>query len=252
MIRAVIVDDEPLIREFLRSKLEPIADLTVVAEAGDGVDAIEKIRASSPDVVFLDVQMPGCDGFAVIEQLGAAMMPLVVFVTAYDEYAIQAFEVHAVDYLLKPFDADRVSRAVDQVRTRLAARDGARLSERLEKVLAALGGDRDRSQTLPVRIGERIELLRIADIDWVEAESNYVTIHAGQRKLVIRETLGSLERKLDPRTFARVHRSHVVNLTRVKQLHPLFHGEYELVLHDGTRISSGRTYNHVVQRLTRG
>jgi two-component system LytT family response regulator len=179
-------------------------------------------------------------------------MPLVVFVTAYDEYAIQAFEVHAVDYLLKPFDADRVAAALDKVRVRLAAREGSRLAERFEQVLASLGAGRDRPTAIPVRIGERIELVRMADIDWVEAESNYVTIHAGPRELVIRETLGSLERKLDPKTFARVHRSHIVNLSRVTQLHPRLHGEYELVLADGTRIGTGRTYTHVVQRLTRG
>ena len=252
MIRALIADDEPLIREFLRGRLEAIGDVCVVAEAGDGAEAIEQIRAHAPDVVFLDIQMPGCDGFGVIRDVGTAKMPLVVFVTAYDDYAIQAFEVHAVDYLLKPFDQDRVRTAVDRVRERLAAREGAQLAERLEKVLAALGGDRDRRHTLPVRIGERIDLLRIADIDWVQAESNYVTIHAGPRELVIRETLGSLERKLDPKTFARVHRSYIVNVTRVKQLHPLFHGEYELVLQDGTRIGTGRTYTHVVQRLVRG
>jgi len=252
MIRAVVADDEPLIRDFLKARLEAAGDVAVVAECVDGDDAIDAIRSREPDVVFLDIQMPGRDGFGVIEAVGPAKMPLVVFVTAYDEYAIQAFEVHALDYLLKPFDADRVARAVERVRTTLADRDRTQLADRLERVLAAVGGDRERPHSLPVRIGERIELVRVADIDWVQAESNYVTLHAGPRALVIRETLGSLERKLDPRAFARVHRSYLVNLSRVKHLHPLFHGEYELVLTDGTRISTGRTYTHVVQRLARG
>ena len=253
MIRAILADDEPLIREFLRANLAREPDVRVVGECGDGDETVDAIRSRPADVVFLDVQMPGCDGFEVIRAVGAAQMPLVVFVTAFDDYAIQAFEVHAIDYRLKPFDEDRVARAVEQVRVRLVERNRGQLAERLEQMLQMqAAGKAGGARRIPVRCGQRIELLDAADIDWIEAESNYVTIHVGKRTHVIRETLGAVERRLDPTVFARVHRSYVVNLSRVTQLHPLFHGEYELVLSDGTRISTGRSYTHVVQRLLKG
>ena len=252
MIRALIADDEPLIRNFLRARLEALADVRIVAECCDGTEAIHAIRAHAPDVVFLDVQMPGCDGFGVIETIGVSNMPLVVFVTAFDEYAVQAFEVHALDYLLKPFDAERVAAALERVRARLASKEDVRIAETLEKLLAVVGRDRQRPRAIPVRVADRIELVPVADVDWVEAEGNYATIHAGARALVIRETLVSLERRLDPQIFGRVHRSYIVNLSRVKQMEPLFHGEYELVLADGTRIPTGRSYTAIVQRLAHG
>ena len=252
MIRAIIADDEPLIREFLRANLAKERDVRIVAECGDGDEAIEAIRLHPADVVFLDVQMPGCDGFSVIGAVGADRMPLVVFVTAFDEYAIQAFEVHAFDYLLKPFDADRIAAAIARVRDRLDERTRGQLAHRLEQLLAS-GPTRGLSypQRIPVRNGPHIDMITVADIDWIEAESNYVTVHAGKRSHVMRETLSAIERRLDPTRFVRVHRSFLVNVSRIARLNPLFHGEYQLVLADGTRIASGRTYSHVIRKLIR-
>ena len=249
MIKTVIADDEPLVRAFLRSNLELAPDVRVVAACADGDEAVAAIHVHAPDVAFLDVQMPGYDGFEVIEAIGPSQMPLVVFVTAFDEYAIRAFEVHAIDYLLKPFSGERVLRAVERVRVRLAERARAHQADHLEKVVQAIRAGRQRTPTLPVRVGDGIELVRVSEIDRVEADSNYVVVHAGARALVMRETLGAIERKLDSTLFVRVHRSHLVNATRVRQLRYLFHGEYELTLTDGSRIGTGRTYSHAVQRL---
>ncbi len=251
MIRALIVDDEPLIRQALRSNLVSEPDVQVAGECGDGDAAIAAIRSLNPDVVFLDVQMPGTDGFGVVEGIGPAHMPLVVFVTAYDEYAVRAFEVHAVDYLLKPFDAERVQRAVAQVRLRLREKGTGDFARRLENVLAIVERQTQWPERLPVRSGQKIELVAVNEIEWVEAESNYVLIHTRGRTHILRETLGSFEKRLNPAKFARIHRSYVVNVSRIKELRPLFHGEYEIVLADGARISSGRTYADVLQRLLR-
>jgi two-component system LytT family response regulator len=249
MIRVLLVDDEVLIRNALRAKLAGEPDIAVIGECGNADETVQAIASLRPDVVFLDVQMPGQTGFAVLEEIGVDKMPLVVFVTAYDEYAVRAFEVHALDYILKPFDRERVQKALERVRIRMRERERGDLATRLEQLLAERAGQRQWPDRIPVRSGTKIELVRAADIDWVEAESNYVVIHAKGRTHVLRETLTSFQQTLDPNVFARIHRSYVVNLSRVRQLRPMFHGEYEVELSDGTRISSGRTYQDAMRRL---
>jgi two-component system LytT family response regulator len=210
---------------------------------------VESIRDLKPDLVFLDVQMPELDGFGVIAEIGPANMPPVVFVTAYDEYAVQAFDVNAFDYLLKPFDDERFSRSLTRVKERLSRpqTDGD-LIERLTNLVQAQAKSKSNDR-IAIRNSERITLLQTDEIDWIEAADNYVEIHAGKHVHLMRETLSNLEQRLQPFRFLRIHRSRLVNADRIKELHPLFHGEYELVLSDGTRLTSSRHYREVLQAL---
>jgi two-component system, LytTR family, response regulator len=239
-IRAVIVDDEPLARGRLRRLLAAHADVDVVAECGDGRAAVAAVRAGAPDVLFLDVQMPEVDGFAVLAELGDAA-PAVVFVTAYDRHAVRAFDAEAIDYLVKPFDAARLARALDRVRRR-----GDDLRPRLAALLAALPASVSASR-LPVRIGERIELVDVDDIDYLAADGNYVAVHVRGKAHLVRDTLSAMAARLDPRRFVRVHRSRIVRVERVRAIEPLFHGEYRLTLHDGTHLTTARSYREQVR-----
>jgi two-component system LytT family response regulator len=246
-LRALIVDDEALIRLGIRRALEALPDVAVSGECASGLEAIAAIAEAPPDVVVLDVQMPGCSGLDVVRHIGPARMPAVIFLTAYDEYAVQAFEVNAVDYLLKPFEPERLAEAVDRVRVRLRSRQGDALAERLEAVLSSRRpAPVDR---LVVRDGERYELVPVDAVDWVEAANNHVQLHCGARRHLLAETLTSLERRLDQRRFLRVHRSRMVNASRVVAVHVLMGGAYELELRDGTRLTSGRQYRDVVRAL---
>ena len=249
MIKVLIVDDEPIIRRGLRSHLSRRDQYEVVGECCNGRRAIDDIRETKPDLVFLDVQMPEVDGFGVIREVGPAAMPAVVFVTAFDEYAVRAFDVNALDYLLKPFDEERFLRCLTRVEQRLAEPDK---EESLVEKLASLVAEQARPRTadrLAIRNSDRITLLQTEEIDWIEAADNYVEIHVGKQVHLMRETLSNLELRLQPFRFLRIHRSRLVNADRIKELHPLFHGEYELVLSDGTHLTSSRHYRDVLQRL---
>jgi two-component system LytT family response regulator len=249
MIKVLIVDDEPIIRRGLRNHLSRREQYEVVGECCNGRKAIEDIRESKPDLVFLDVQMPEVDGFGVIREVGPEAMPAVVFVTAYDEYAVRAFDVNALDYLLKPFDEDRFSRCLTRVEQHLSEPGK---EESLVERLASLVAEQSKPRTadrLAIRNSDRITLLQTEEIDWIEAADNYVEIHVGKQVHLMRETLSNLEQRLQPFRFLRIHRSRLVNADRIKELHPLFHGEYELVLSDGTRLTSSRHYRDVLQRL---
>lgn len=248
-LRVLIADDEPLIRLGIRRALSDMPGVEVSAECGSGDDAIEAIGASDPDLVLLDVQMPGCTGLDVVRRIGPARMPPVVFVTAFDEYAVQAFEVNAVDYVLKPFDADRLRHAVERARSRIEADGNGALAERLKALLAAR--DERPPDRLVVRNGERFELVPVEAIDWIESANNYVQLHCGQKRHLLGETLTSLEHRLDPRRFLRIHRSRMVNLSRIVAIHVLMGGAYEIELRDGTRLTSGRQYREAVQQLIR-
>jgi len=249
MIRVLIVDDEPIIRRGLCNHLAGRDNYEVIAECCNGRSAIEKIEELKPDLVFLDVQMPEVDGFGVIREIGAENMPAVVFITAYDEYAVQAFDVNALDYLLKPFDEDRLLRSLARVEQRLAEpRDEAALVHRLASLVAGQVKPRI-ADRLAIRNSDRITLLQTEEIDWIEAADNYVEIHVGKQVHLMRETLSNLEQRLQPHRFLRIHRSRLVNADRIKEMHPLFHGEYELVLHDGTHLTSSRHYREVLQSL---
>ena len=249
MIKVLIVDDEPIIRRGLRNQLNRLNRYEVVGECCNGRTAIETIRQAKPDLVFLDVQMPEVDGFGVIREVGPEAMPAVVFVTAYDEYAVRAFDVNALDYLLKPFDEERFSRCLTRVEQRLS--DPQKEQSLVEK-LASLVGEQSKSRAadrLAIRNSDRITLLQTEEIDWIEAADNYVEIHVGKHVHLMRETLSNLEQRLQPFRFLRIHRSRLVNADRIKELHPLFHGEYELLLTDGTRLTSSRHYRDVLQSL---
>ena len=262
-LRALIVDDEPLIRLGVRRALEAMADVEILGERGDVGDAVEAIGGLAPDLVILDVQMPGGTGLDVVRQLGPARMPAVIFVTAFDAYAVQAFEVNAVDYVLKPFDPERLQQAVERARTRMRGHAGDGLAGRLEALLATHEAGRparplrddgdavDPPDRLVVRSGERFDLVPVEAIDWIEAADNYVELHCGAQRHLLGETLTSLERRLDGRRFLRVHRSRIVNRDRIVAVHVLVGGTYELELRDGTRLTSGRQYRDAVQHLIR-
>ena len=237
-LRVLIVDDEPLARRRVRGLLAGARDVEVVGECAGGRAAVAAIREAAPDVVFLDVQMPELDGFGVLAEVGAARAPAVVFVTAHDEHALRAFEVHALDYLLKPFRRERFEEALR--RARAAAARGAP-----DARLAALLEDRERArrraERLLVRDGGRVTFVRVASIDWLEAAGNYVKLHAGGAEHLVRETLTALEARLDPERFARIHRSLIVNLDRVAEVLP-GRNDGVVVLAGGTRLPLSRSY----------
>ncbi len=240
-VRALIVDDEPPAREILRRLLAADSEVELLGECGDGAEAVEAIRRLRPDVVFLDVQMPGMDGFGVLDELAAGELPLVVFVTAYDAYALRAFEVHALDYLLKPFDDERFDDALVRIKRTLHRREVDAVSRRLVALLEERGGAATSPpQRLMVRSGGRVVYLRPEEIDWIEAADYYVRLHVGGSRHLLRDSLSALEERLDPRRFARVHRSAIVNLERVRELHPGVGGSAVLVLDDGTRLPLSR------------
>ena len=248
-IRTLIVDDEPLARRGLRAQLAEAKGFEIIAECGNGRDAVAAIEEHRPDLVFLDVQMPELDGFGVLETVGTKHMPPVIFVTAYDKFALRAFEVHALDYLLKPFDSERFTKALERARAQVERRDISDLSRRLQTLIDDLKTTRKYAERLVIKSAGRIFFLSVDEIDWIEAADNYVRLHAGRDAHLLRETMNSLESKLDPAQFLRVHRSTIINVRRIKELHPLFRGEYEIVLTDGTRLSSGRGYRAQVQEL---
>ncbi|MEJ7810692.1 MAG: LytTR family DNA-binding domain-containing protein [Gemmatimonadaceae bacterium] len=251
-MRVLIVDDEAPARRKLRRFLAAESDTDVVSEAADGREAVEAIRAERPDLVFLDIQMPGLDGFGVIGEIGVREMPTVVFVTAYDEHALRAFEVHALDYLLKPVAPDRFRTVLERARARvhvgqkepgeLAARV-TQLAQLVEQLRESVPGAAPRYlQRLLVEAGEKAILLSVERIDWVEAARNYVRLHAGRDSYTVRGAIGAFHARLDPSQFLRVNRSQIVRLDAVKELHPWFHGEYLVVLHDGTRLTWSRRF----------
>ncbi len=259
-IRTLIVDDEPLARQSIRLLLKADAEIEVVGEAGSGAEAVKAIRNHSPDLVFLDIQMPEMDGFGVLENIEVERMPVIVFVTAYDRYALKAFEVHALDYLLKPFSDARFDKALRQAKEQIGQRKIGDLSRRLLALLEDRDAKRPNQPHTPprpahyltrlmVKSASRVYFLKADEIDWIEAADYYVKLHIGRKNHLLRETMVELESKLDPEKFIRIHRSSIVNLDRVKEMHPLFGGEYALVLHDGTKLKLSRSRRELLQRL---
>ena len=241
-IKAVIADDEPLARERIRTLLASEQDIEVVAEAANGVEAVQLVREHHPDLLFLDVQMPGLDGFGAIEQLAGEALPSVVFVTAYDEYALQAFEVHALDYLLKPFNRTRFQKTLRRAREHVLGRANGDLSKKLVSLLESLRGNRLHLDRIVIRNAGRVTFLPTNEIDWIEAAGNYVKIYSGKEQHILRETLKNLEARLDPAVFVRVHRSTILNVERIRELQPLFHGDCIAILRDGTRVTCSRSF----------
>jgi len=235
------VDDERLARDKLRRFLAEAEGFRVVGEAANGAGAVALISRERPDVVFLDVQMPGMDGFAVLEELPDESLPAVVFVTAHDEYAIRAFEVEAIDYLLKPFDRARLRQTLLRVRRQLR-RDSGEIAEKIRRLLAAGAGERRPLRRIAIRSGGRIQSLPVESVFWFEAADNYLKIHAGKSVHLIRERLSELERRLDPEAFIRIHRGAIVRIESILAVESLFHGDYEAVLRSGERLPVGRRY----------
>jgi two-component system LytT family response regulator len=245
----LIVDDEPLARERLRRLIEAESDLEVTGECGDGASAVAAIRSTAPDLVFLDVQMPELDGFAVLKKAGLEKLPAVIFVTAYDQFALKAFEVHAVDYLLKPISAARLKQALQRARSHIEQRQTTDLSRRLTALLADVGAGARALERLAVRSSGKVVFIKVEDIDWVEAADNYVSLHVGSESLLHRETMSSLESMLPASKFMRISRSTIVNVDRIKELQPLFHGEYAVILRNGTRLTLSRSYRDKLAQL---
>lgn len=250
-LRVLLVDDEPLSRQLLRELLCAEPDVQVAGECGDGLQAVQAIRADRPDVVFLDVQMPGMDGFAVVQAVGPEHMPAVVFATAYDQYALRAFDASALDYLLKPFEEERVRRAVARVRERLGGHGAgsAALVQQLSSLLGRLPPERRTLRRVVVQDGDRAYFVPVEQIDWIQAEGKHVRLHCGARSHLARESIGALERRLDPEHFLRVHRSSIVRIDRVQEVHPWFKGDFLLTLPGGARVTTGGSYREGVRAL---
>ena len=246
-IKVLVADDEPLARERLSGLLSQESDIEMVGQARDGEEAVTAIHDDSPDLVFLDVQMPQMNGFDVIEAVGSDKMPLVIFVTAYDQHALKAFQVRALDYLLKPFDRERFTDALQRARKQLERDETGDLGRRLLALVKDLRRDQPRSDRLVVKSGGRLFFLRTDEIDWVEAAGNYVRLHVGPASHLLRETMNAIEGRLDPEKFFRIHRSRIVNMERIQELQPWLNGEYAVLLRTGTRLTLSRGYREKLQ-----
>ena len=247
-IRTLIVDDESLARDRLRQLLQNEPEIEIIGECADGHEAVAAIQKTPPDLLFLDIQMPELDGFGVLAALGTGPMPVIVFVTAFDRFAVKAFEVHAVDYLLKPFDRERFQKALRRAIEQVKNRDAAALQQRQSSVLAELPPSKI-TDRVAVKSGGHVVWVKLEEIDWIGSADNYAELHVGAKSHLLRETLGALETRLPPEKFVRISRSAIVNAHRIKELHRLFYGGCELVLLDGTRLTLSRRYRDKLQQL---
>lgn len=246
-IKTLVVDDEPLARERLAGLLASQPDIEIVAQCRDGEEAVTAVIDHAPDLVFLDVQMPQMNGFEVIEAVGGDRMPPVIFVTAYDQHALRAFEVRALDYLLKPFDRERFNEALQRARRQIERAETGDLGRRLLALVKDLRRDQPRAERLVVKSGGRLFFLRTDEIDWVEAAGNYVRVHVGTTSHLMRETMTAIEGRLDPEKFFRIHRCRIVNMERIQELQPWLNGEYAVLLRTGTRLTLSRGYREKLQ-----
>ena len=247
-IRALIIDDERLARRTILRLLAKHVEVEVIGECGDGECAVEAIRNKKPELVFLDIQMPEMDGFEVVNTVGADKMPVTVFVTAYDEYALRAFDANAIDYLLKPVSRERFERALARAERRIANIDHHQL-QRLFSSLQQLANEQQRPERLAVPKGERVVLVRVKDIDWIEARGNYVRLHVGANEFDFRRTLTEIERQLNPAVFLRIHRSAIVNIEKIKEIQAWFHGYHRVVLVTGEELRMSRYQHEIARKL---
>jgi two-component system, LytTR family, response regulator len=248
-LRLLIADDEPLIRLGLRSGLSKIGGVEVIGECASSEETIDAIRSNGPDAIFLDIQMPGCSGLDLIERVTLEHMPMVVFVTAFDEYAVKAFELHAIDYLLKPFNREKLERSVERIRERLEDRSHRDLASRLKAILD------QRSEKYPDRItvrnGNRCDFVAVNSIDWIESANNYVQLHCGERSHLLAETMTGLGNKLDSRVFVRIHRCRIVNIHRIVTISNLGDETFKIELRNGAQLTSGRQFKNAIHSLLR-
>jgi len=265
-IRVILVDDEPLALRGLKLRLQEFPEIEVVAECANGREAIKEIRAKAPELVFLDIQMPGVDGFGVVRNMIGAPAPLFVFVTAYDKFAIEAFEANALDYIVKPVEEERLKDAIHRARKAIKSKAAASRETQLVELLASLSDDdRDKikeliddpdwtdkqryTERLSFKDGSKVVVLAADDVEWIDAAGDYMCIHANGKTHIIRETMKALQQRLDPSRFQRIHRSAIVNISKVKELHPHSNGEYFLVLDNGAELKLSRSYKDVVARF---
>ena len=245
---ALIADDEPLARRNLRLLLEKDPQIEILEECRNGREAVKAINALSPDLIFLDIQMPEMDGFEALARVGPEHIQAIIFVTAFDQYALKAFDVHALDYLLKPFDDERFAHALERAKSQIEAREIDRLSKRLLALLEERDSERKRPRQetnyltrVMIKVSGRVTLLKVDEIDFIEADGNYAKLHVGRKAHLLREKMHDLEGRLDPAKFVRIHRSVIVNLDRIKEMHPHFNGDYIVVLDDGRKLRLSRT-----------
>jgi two-component system LytT family response regulator len=253
-ISALIVDDEPLGRESVRELVAAEKDIQVVGECADGLEAIEQIHLKNPDLVFLDIQMPELNGFDVLTHLDREKLPAIVFVTAYDEFAVKAFEVRALDYLLKPIDPDRFSAAIERARESIAAKDpaaGRLLRRQIGQLLNDVSGSRAYREIVAVRTFKKISIVRVNDINWIQAQGDYLYLHSGGKRHLLHESLASLEKQLDPSKFIRIHRSIIVNLDRIGEIVRSAEGDYIAILPNDVKLPIGRLYRPKLLSLLR-
>lgn len=248
-LQTLIVDDEPLARERIRTLLADEPDVEIIGECANGRAAAAAIQKLKPDLLFLDVQMPELDGFGVLDQIAAAKMPTIIFVTAYDQYALRAFEVHALDYLLKPFDRERFQKALQRARLQIQQAKNGEINTRVLALLEDLRAEKKWLERLVIKSGGRIFFLKVEEIDWIEAAGNYVRLHVERETHLLRETIKNLESQLDPKKFLRINRSTLVRLDRIKELQPWFNGEHAIILQDGVQLTSSRGYREKLDEL---
>ena len=248
-IRTLIVDDEAVSRDTLRGLLEKESDIEIVGISPNGKEAIEAINRLTPELVFLDVQMPEVDGFDVVSEITPARMPVIIFVTANENFALKAFDVHALDYLMKPCQPGRLQVALNRARKTIESNQGGELQQKLTALLDDLKSSPQQPGRLAVKSGGRIIFLAMADIDWIEAADNYVKLHIGTESHFLRDTMNALEDRLPANRFVRISRSTIVNIERIKELHPMFHGEYTVVLRNGARLTLSRGYRDKLHQI---
>ena len=251
-LRTLIVDDELLSRKKIRAFLQEHPEFQLVGECADGEQALAGIKAHKPDLIFLDVQMPGRNGFEVLEDLDEECVPAIIFVTAFDKYAVRAFEVRALDYLLKPFNKARFAEALNRFHERGARLSGAERKEELKALLREIQRESRESERIAVKCGSRTIFLRKGSIEWVEAQGDYAKLHSGKECHLLRETMTALSDRLDPDRFVRIHRSRIVNLDYIREIRPLWGGDYTVLMRDGTELTMSRTYRANLQSALYG
>jgi two-component system LytT family response regulator len=250
-IRALIADDEPLAREWIRNGLTSDPEIEVVGECADGLETVAAIEHHQPDVVLLDIEMPGLNGFGILEKARTEHSPAIIFITAYDQYALKAFDARAVDYLMKPFSRERLHEAVARAKTHRERNSSEELRTALVSLVREVQKDRSYPEWLLLKENGRSFFVHVPDIDWIESSRNNVLLHVGKQKHVCHETTGGIEGKLDPRRFLRIHRSAIVNIERIQELHPWFNGDYTVLLRDGTRLTMSSTYRERLKEFRR-
>jgi two-component system LytT family response regulator len=248
-IRTVIADDQLMACEMLRRLLKDEEDIEIIATPSDGAEAVDIINRLQPDLVFLDIKMPGLDGFDVIKHLHCPRLPAIIFVTGNEDFATKAFEVHALDYLVKPCDPERFQTALHRARSQIRRQQTSDLTQKLNALLADLQIRSKPAERIPIKSNGHIVFLSLLDVDWIEAADNYVVLHSGQESHLLRETMTRLESKLPVEHFLRISRSTIINIDRIRELHPLFHGEYVVVLRNGKRLTLTRTYREKLHQL---